>query len=186
MGETASGEQGDEQPPVGEPAVGDGRSHERPPGADDATVAAVGKASEAFEYIERVRGHLYELHQLMGRADFLFEDAADLLRSAGHPGHADTVDRTVVGRNLLDGRWTFQIVEEFDAVYYDPVRAVVRALEADLMAGRRHVFEAELKEQRRSVDVRDHESRPPAAYSDQVETRGETRGETEGEPDNSR
>ena len=35
------------------------------------TVDAVGKASEALEYVERARGHLYAFHQLIGRADFL-------------------------------------------------------------------------------------------------------------------
>jgi hypothetical protein len=147
-------------------------THERPPGTDDATVAAVGKLSEAFEYVERVRGHLYSLHQLLGRADFLFEDGADLLREAGHDGVAGCVERDVVGRNVLDGRWTFQIGEEFDAVYYEPVRARVRAVEDELLAGRRHVFEAEMKERRRSHGAPRHERRPPAAHAGAVETDG--------------
>ena len=33
------------------------------PGLDD----AVGKATEALEYVERARGHLYAFHQLIGR-----------------------------------------------------------------------------------------------------------------------
>lgn len=145
-------------------------SHERPTGASDATVEAVGRASEALEYVERIRGHLYSLHQLMGRADFLFEEAADLLGGAGHDGHADRLRTDVVGRNLLDGRWTFQIVEEFDDVYYEAVRDAVRALEADLMDGRRHVYEAEMKEQRRTRGRSHHERRPPATHDDDIET----------------
>ena len=82
--------------------------------ADDAVTEAVGRASEALEYVERARGHLYSLHQLVGRADFLFEEAAELFRNAGQPERADEIDREVVGRNVLDGRWTFQVVEEFD------------------------------------------------------------------------
>lgn len=135
--------------------------HHRPTGVPDAVVAAVGKASEAWEYVERVRGHLYALHQLMGRADFLFEEAADGLRACGHGEHADHLDREVVGRNVLDGRWTFQVVEEFDAVYYETVRAAVRSLERDLMDGRRHVFESEMKDARRSRGLAGHERRPP-------------------------
>ena len=34
-----------------------------------------GKATEALEYVERARGHLYAFHQLIGRADLLFEEA---------------------------------------------------------------------------------------------------------------
>ena len=58
--------------------------HTRPTGVDDATVAAVGKISEALETIERARGHLYSLHQLLGHADFQLEDGADMLEDAGH------------------------------------------------------------------------------------------------------
>ena len=136
-------------------------SHTRPDGATDETVAAVGRASEALEYVERVRGHLYAAHQLVGRADFLFEEAADLLEQAGHRDDAQHIRDEVIGRNLLDGRWTFQIVEEFDDVYYEIVTGSVRRLEADLMDGRRHVFEAEMKEQRRTPGRSGHERRPP-------------------------
>lgn len=145
-------------------------SHERPEGASDETVAAVGKASEAFEFVERLRGSLYELHQLMGRADFLFEDAADLMDGAGWSDEATRWREEVVGRNVLDGRWTFQIVEEFDEVYYEPVRSMLRDLEARLLEGRRHVYEAEMKESRRSHGRAGHDRRPPAAASAGVET----------------
>ncbi len=66
----------------------------------------------------------------------------------------------MVGRNVLYGRWTFQVVEEFDDDYY----AVVRAAEADLrhrlLGGRRHVHELEMKQQRRSTGRRGHEAAP--------------------------
>lgn len=77
-------------------------------------VEAIGKVSEAFEFVERARGHLYPFHQLMGRADFLFEEGGELLRDAGLADEAATVYDEIVGRNVLDGRWTFQIVHEFD------------------------------------------------------------------------
>ena len=38
------------------------------PSVDSETIDAVGKASEALEYVERARGHLYAFHQLIGRA----------------------------------------------------------------------------------------------------------------------
>ena len=38
--------------------------------ADDA-VEAVGKMTEALEFVERARGHLYSFHQLIGHADLL-------------------------------------------------------------------------------------------------------------------
>ena len=132
----------------------------RPSGTSDAIVAAVAKASEAFEYVERVRGHLFSLHQLMGRADFLFEDAADELLAAGATPWAARFKREIVGRNVLDGRWTFQVVDEFDRVYYRPVLEAFLALEEALLEGRHHVYESELKEERRTRSLAGHDARP--------------------------
>lgn len=128
--------------------------------ADTAVTEAIGKASEALEYVERARGHLYSLHQLIGRADFLFEEAADQFREAGHPEIADRFEREVVGRNVLDGRWTFQIVDEFDDTYWGPFRDVERGIRDRHVGGRRHVFEAEMKERRRTSGRPHHASRP--------------------------
>jgi len=165
-GTTPTGRPGSPDAGVGEqgpaPASGDGPGDRwsRPSGVKDDTVEAAGKASEALEWVERARGHLYEFHQLMGRADFIFGDAADALRDAGHGELADLVETEVVGRNVLAGRWTFQIMEEFDDDYYQAVRDVERRIRDELMDGRRHVFEAELKEGRRSRGRPHHESRP--------------------------
>jgi hypothetical protein len=134
--------------------------HRRPDGSDDGTVAATGKLSEALEYVERARGRLYDFHQLIGRADFLFEEAADQLAAAGHPRWEGVVRTDVVGRNVLAGRWTFQIIEEFEEVYWSCVRDVEAAVRKDLSGGRRHVFEAELKAARRSAGRPAHEATP--------------------------
>jgi hypothetical protein len=61
------------------------------------------------------------------------------------------VSREVVGCNVLDGRWTFEIIEEFDDRYYEPIRALERTIREALIDGRRHVYEAELKARRRST-----------------------------------
>ena len=113
--------------------------------------------------MERARGHLYELHQLMGHADVVFGEAADLLADAGHPDVAARLRSEIVGRNILQGRWTFQVVEEFDVAYYDVVRAEVRRVDDTLMGGARHVYESEMKDRRRSPGVPGHERRPPRA-----------------------
>lgn len=145
----------------------------RPHGVGDATVEATGKLSEAFEYVERARGHLFSFHQLMGHADLQFGEAADLLREAGHGDVADAVELEVVGRNTIDGRWTFQMVEEFDAHYHRPVGDHVRRVESELVDGIPHLFESEMKERRRSVGRAGHEARPPRAHTDGVETIGD-------------
>ena len=135
-------------------------AHRRPSGTSDATVEAVGKLSEGLEWVERARGHLYELHQLLGHADLTFGEAVEALRDAGHDDEADLVATEVVGRNVLPGRWTFQVVEEFEDTYWEPVREVERRVRGQLVAGRRHVFESEMKEDRRTPGRPDHEARP--------------------------
>ncbi|WP_421121612.1 hypothetical protein ACE2AJ_09580 [Aquihabitans daechungensis] len=138
--------------------------------ADDAATSAVGRASEALEYVERARGHLYSMHQLIGRADLLFEEAADLFREAGEEEAADRLQRDVVGRNVLDGRWTFQVVDEFDDLYHGVVTEAVRSLEREYHDGERHVYEARMKEQRRTHGRSGHEHRPAAAHDPSLET----------------
>ncbi|MCU1371387.1 MAG: hypothetical protein JWO77_2581 [Ilumatobacteraceae bacterium] len=137
---------------------------------DEAVTEAVGRASEALEYIERARGHLYSFHQLIGRADFLFEESAELFRKAGHAEVAERLEREIVGRNVLDGRWTFQVVEEFDDLYHGEVAEAVRSLEREFHGGQRHVYEAQMKEQRRTQGQSGHEHRPATAHDPRVET----------------
>lgn len=127
---------------------------------DDDTVAAVGKVSEALEYVERARGHLYSFHQLMGHADLLLGDACDELREAGHGDVADRLETELVGRNVLHGRWTFQVVEEFDDGYWTEFRDHERRVRDDLVGGERHLFEARMKDERRTHGRSGHEARP--------------------------
>ena len=72
--------------------------HDDVSSSDQATVDAVGKATEALEYVERARGHLYAFHQLIGRADVLFEESAVRLAEAGHRDEAAPLWRSLVGR----------------------------------------------------------------------------------------
>jgi hypothetical protein len=133
--------------------------HRRPPGLDDTTVEALGTLSEAFEMVERVRGHLYAMHQLTGRADFRLDDAVVLFRQAGHVDIADRIERELIGRNVVPRRWTFQLVEEYDDGYYADFRRIEKAARDELAGGRRHLYEAELKEKRRTHGRRGHEAR---------------------------
>jgi len=134
--------------------------HRRPPGVTDETVAALGKLSEALEAVERARGHLYSFHQLTGHADRQLGEAADLLDAAGHGEFARTLRETVVGRNVIEGRWTFQIVEEFDDGYWTVFRELEAAARDELAAGHRHLREAGMKEVHRTPGEPGHASRP--------------------------
>ncbi|WP_228541958.1 hypothetical protein [Nocardia sp. XZ_19_369] len=126
---------------------------------DARTVAAVGKLTEALEIVEVARGHLYNFHRETGTADFAIEEATELLRAAGHGELADQLTRELVGRNVLPGRWTFQVVEDYDETYYRCVRDWEERARR-LTGGHRHLHEAELKRQRRTDGRRAHEATP--------------------------
>ncbi|WP_431976986.1 hypothetical protein [Micromonospora haikouensis] len=134
--------------------------HRRPAGISDDTVEALGKLSEALETVERARGHLYSLHQLVGHADLMLDDAVEKFRAAGHGAIADRIATDLLGRNVIAGRWTFQIVEDFDDGYYALFRDLDRQARDELVAGRRHLYEAEMKERRRTRGRPGHEARP--------------------------
>ncbi len=135
-------------------------------GVDDATVDALGQLSAALESVERARGHLYSFHQLCGKADFELGDAVDALREAGHSDLADELTAELVGRNVLDGRWSFQIVEEYDDTYWSVFRSLEAGARERLSGGRRHLYEAKLKEQRRTPGRPHHEAQPPERLHD--------------------
>ena len=126
---------------------------------DDLTVRALGKLSEALETVERARGHLYSMHQLTGTADFQLDEAVSLLMQAGHHEWAQRVQQELIGRNVTPGHWTFQLVEEYDDGYWSEFRALEKAARDELAGGRRHLYEAELKERRRTHGRPGHEAR---------------------------
>jgi hypothetical protein len=134
--------------------------HVTPEGVSDATVEALGKLSEALETADRARGHLYSFHQLTGSADIALGEAVDSLREAGHGQLADRLDRELVGRNVIGGRWTFQIVEDYDDNYWSVFRGLEEAARHELVGGRRHLYEARMKQGERTAGEEGHEATP--------------------------
>ncbi|PYI37300.1 hypothetical protein CVS30_16215 [Arthrobacter psychrolactophilus] len=144
----------------GPPHDGPDAAHRRPDNVSDATVKALGKLSEALEVVEHARGLLYGFHRLTGTADLALGDAVDMLRNAGHQELADDIDQQIVGRNVVSGRWTFQLVEDYDDGYYAEFKAAEQRARDTLVDGKRHLFEAEMKEDRRSRGRLHHEALP--------------------------
>ena len=137
--------------------------HRRPEGVTDATVEALGKLSAALDHIEDARGHIYAFHRLMGSAETTLEEATAMIRDAGHDDIADALNDGMLGRNPLPGMWSFQMVEAFDDGYYAEAKGIQQRAIDELMDGRRHVFEAEMKELRRTRDRVGHEAVPDDA-----------------------
>ena len=130
------------------------------PDLDDTTVEGLGKLSEALETIEQARGQLYGFHQHSGKADRLVQEAVELFRKAGHTELADDLERDLVGRNVIADRWTFQVVEDFDAHYWTTFRAFDERARTTLADGDRHVLEARMKQRERTAGHPRHEAGP--------------------------
>jgi hypothetical protein len=137
--------------------------HVRPDGVTDATVEALGRLSEALEAVEVARGRLYAFHRMSGTADRTLGEAVDLFRKAGHDELADRIQTELFGRNLLHGRWSFQIIEEYDETYWSPFRELERQTRAQLVEGKQHLYEAEMKERERTHGHPDHLAVPDDA-----------------------
>lgn len=111
----------------------------------DEEVEADGKVSAAFEVIENARGALYGFHRMSGEADLLLQEAVADLRGCGHTELADEIDEVLIGRDVVPGHWTFQLVEAYDAHYYRVFQAVAEKVRRELAGGAPHLFEAEMK-----------------------------------------
>jgi hypothetical protein len=135
-------------------------AHARPEGATGEHVAASGRFTEALAYLERARGHLYSFHRLIGEADAMLDEVIENLRFTGNDVLAARVADELRGRNVIAGRWTFQLVEEFDDGYYAAFRDLECSVRNEIMAGRRHVYEAEMKQRRRTPQRPGHEATP--------------------------
>ena len=133
------------------------------PDLDDTLVEGLGTLSEALETVEQARGLLYGFHQLTGKADRLLQDAVALLREAGAGDLADDLDTDLVGRNVIADRWTFQIVEDYDAGYWTTFRDFDARARTELADGDRHVYEARMKQSERTRGHPAHEAGPALA-----------------------
>jgi hypothetical protein len=124
---------------------------------DDATVEALGKLSEALEVVENARGMLYAFHRLSGAADLTLGEAVDGLRAIGQVEWADRIETELIGRNVIEDRWTFQIVDDYDNGYYRAFVDLEGEVRDELAGGVKHLYEARMKEARRTHGLPHHE-----------------------------
>jgi hypothetical protein len=132
----------------------------RPAGVDDQTVQAVGRLTHALETVNRARGYLYGFHELTGRADNELDEVVELFRAAGHEAFAAKIERELLGRNVIDDRWTFQIVDDYETGYFALFTDLEQQARTDFCDGVRHLREAEMKRDRRTPGDPAHTLKP--------------------------
>jgi hypothetical protein len=105
----------------------------------------------ALEYVARARGHLLTMHHLIGHADNMLDQVVDELDEAGRSDLVELVRREVFGRDVVAGKWTYQLVEDFDAGYWEAWQGTEAAVRQELTGGKRFVHEATLQDRRRNA-----------------------------------
>ena len=61
---------------------------------------------------------------------------------------------------MIGGRWTFQIVEDYDDNYWSLFRDLERQARDQLAGGVRHLYEARMKESERTAGFPGHSAHP--------------------------
>lgn len=82
------------------------------------------------------------------------------MRAAGHTETSDRLEKNIMGRNVIEGRWTFQIVEDYGANYYSAFAEEERQARLTLVEGKKNLYEAEMREDGRTHGNRHHEATP--------------------------
>lgn len=111
----------------------------------DATVDAVHQKEQALKWMERAWGCLLECHHNVGHAQLTMLDAVDKLDVAGHGEMAHSLRTTVATDDVLPGRWTYQVVDEFRVRLLEATRRFEADLRERLAGGVRHRHEARQK-----------------------------------------
>ena len=116
------------------------------PEMDEGEVEALHAIELGQEWVRRAHGNLIEFHHATGHAMDHLHDAETELRAAGHDALADELRDDLLPRGAVEDRWTYDLLETFEAnLLADVVDYEERARE-DLADGESHV--AERRQQR--------------------------------------
>jgi len=111
------------------------------PDLSDAETDALHSVELGLEWLNRAHGTLIEFHHSTGHAMDHLHDAERKLRDAGHERFADHLRDEVLPRGAIEDRWTYDLLETFEADLHDDVTAFERRIREDVADGHRHVAE---------------------------------------------
>ncbi len=113
--------------------------------------AALHELELGIEGLRKAHGYLVHFHHATGHAMEHIREAESSLRAGGHDEFADHIRDEILPCGVLgDDRWTYEMVEKFEAEFFHDVLAFERAARKDIASGERHVRER--RQQRRWRD----------------------------------
>lgn len=118
-------------------------------------LAAIHRVELGLEWLHRAHGALVAFHHKTGHAMDHLAEAEELLAEAGHDELADTLRRELLPRGVVPrengpGRWTYEVLEAFEADLYADAREFEATAREAVTGGVRHAAERRQQERWRS------------------------------------
>jgi hypothetical protein len=114
-----------------------------PPETTAAERAALHELQLGGEHVQRAYGHLLAFHHQIGRAMDRYAAAEPSLREAGHDALADEIRDRHLPAGVVDDRWSYELVEAFEAGFLEETTGFERRVRDRLAGGVGHVTERE-------------------------------------------
>jgi hypothetical protein len=114
-----------------------------PPETTAAERAALHELQLGGEHVQRAYGHLLAFHHQVGRAMDRYAAAEPLLREAGHDSLADEIRDRHLPAGVVGDRWSYELVEAFEAGFLEGTTGFERRVRDRLAEGVGHVTERE-------------------------------------------
>lgn len=111
------------------------------PELTDTEEAALHRAELGVEWLRRAHGSLVEFHHATGHAMDHMHEAESMLRESGHTTLADQLRDELLPRGAVEDRWTYDLLETFEAGLLGDATAYERRLRDQLADGQRHITE---------------------------------------------
>ena len=116
------------------------RDHD-PDHLSEAEREALHRAELGVEWLRRAHGSLVEVHHATGHAMDHLHEAEATLRECGHTDLADELRDDLLPSGAVEDRWTYDLLETFEAGLLADVTAYERRARESLADGRRHITE---------------------------------------------
>jgi len=111
------------------------------PELSEGEMEAVHSVELATEWLQRAHGEFLELHHKTGHAMDRLDEAETQLRDCGHDELADLLRRELLAAGVIDGRWTYDLLEEFEEEFLSDMTDFKRQVCNQVADGQRHVPE---------------------------------------------
>lgn len=114
---------------------------------DSTDIQALHELQLGMEKFKMAHGNLVEFHHNIGSGMEHYRRAMEMLEDS-HPELAEEI-APELARGVVEGRWSWSIVEEFEEFFMENVREANNEVRDELADGEEHINEFMMEERRR-------------------------------------